>query len=606
MSIIENENPKKPPVVVEKVPTILSAPPPPEVVEAIQAGIVQVVRRLEIFESDGETPWNPEEDNPEIRRMIEGNVTVDYNSAERRKIDLTLDNKSKIFRPDPYNGLWYDKIIRPYRGVRYRGGDISPRTLIVEANSWQGGWSLATVLAGLGFDKTDVNLDATQVHDAKDYSFVVALTGAGTTVAEWNLLKELYGQSRNIVTIGVTGGVGELPFVTTEAANTNWGIDPVPTDTPTAGAFTSEEVGGATTGVRLTGLGPGAVALAQWSGGGNPTHTTATLHYNGNGAKWLDIHLPNVNGTQARNLLRAALNFMRTAHGYRQWETPLGEFMIDSINTANFPHQFKITGRDYTKKLMLSKVERDISFAQGTRLRDLVEALAANAGIFKRKVGMGTEVLTSDMAFERGTPRWDIIKAACDAFNYEVYFDAFGYLVVRKFIDPTTGPISMTFQTGSEGNLVSWDKSLNDSLIYNFVTVHGDPADGEERLPYYGYAINNAADSPTRVSRLGSRVLLITTNWLNSDEECFALAEARLKITALEQYALNFSSIYYPWLEAGEIVDILDPDRLDTEPTRFLMDTLTFPLALGPMTATGKRITFVGSSGSPDEFPEEI
>jgi len=166
---------------------------------------------------------------------------------------------------------------------------------------------------------------------------------------------------------------------------------------------------------------------------------------------------------------------------------------------------------------------------------------------------------------------------------------------VRAYLDPTLSPVSWRFGTGPAGNLVRYGKRVNDSRIFNRVVVIGNPADGEDRLPYRGVAVNNDPASPTRIERLGDRVMPpVETNWLSSDAECQELAETLLKVSALESYEIDFESIYYPWLEVGEIVTIEVPGRSPIEPDRFLMDTISYPLSLSPMSATGKRVTFVG------------
>lgn len=379
-----------------------------------------------------------------------------------------------------------------------------------------------------------------------------------------------------------------------------WGIDPVANDSPTVGTFVSESATPRAAGTRPLTLAAGAQALAVWSDDPSAQIITAAFAYGPNSNLWLDIHLPNVNGFEAKKLLRAALYHMKNRVPFKTWETQLGEFYIDGISAPEFPDEVSITARDGTKKLLNSKLSRNSIFVAGTSLKDLIVGQAALGGIPVNKMhfDISGETLTSEMAFERGTSRWEIIKSALESFNYERFFDGRGNFVVRKYLDPSTSPAIWEFGTGPQGNLVSFQKSVNDSRIYNHVIVTADPSDqAADPIGYFGEALNEDPSSPTRTERLGNRVLPIDAPWLSSDEDCVALAIERLKITSLESYELDFSSIYYPWLECGEIITILDPDALDFEPSRFLMDTIAFPLSLGPMSATGKRVTFVGSSG---------
>lgn len=589
--------------------------PPQEVIDALEAGVVRVSRRAEIYESDGETRWNPDRETDEdFSRLVDGAVTVDYGSAERRKLDITLDNKDGLLRPNPGDGFWYDKIIKVFRGIEYQSKRIAPRTAIIEAPTDLAGRKLATTLSGMGFNRTSYVPLATEPNDLNKYSFIVAYSGTGATTKA-ALLAELWAAGKNIVTIGLGNGTAQIPFisaVTVLGGAATWGVTSASGDHPVKGAFTSQQEGAASAGTAPTGLAGGATSLSAWNTGTGTTAITASIAVTGKGAYWLNLQLPDVTAAQVIAMTKAALNFMRHYHSTIKWEIQQGEFMIDNINADHFPHNIKVTGRDYTKKLLGSKVTRSLSFAVGTSIKELIRNVAANAGIdaTKMRIGVsGSKKLGTEMSFERGTDRWTIIKAVCDAYNYEIFFDARGFLIVRKYIDPTTGPISWTFKTGLEddpdgANLVSYSRAMSDSRIYNHIVVQSDPSEGEERLPYYGEAKNENADSPTRMERLGDRMLPIQANWLSSDAECEQLAKDRLKIAALESYDVQFSSLYYPWMEVGEVYYVLDPERLDIEPTRFLVDGLTYPLGLGPMSGSAKRVTYVGSPGAPDEVIE--
>lgn len=998
--------------------------PPPDVVDVMERGLVEVVRRVEIYQADAETRWNPNTPGEEVIRLVEGNVTVDYNSDERRKLDLTLENIDQKLRPNPNGGLWYDKVIKVFRGVRYAAGDAKATVAIIEAQDGLSGANrLRQVLSSMGYDVT-ILLGETDVADLRDYQFIVSFLSTQATLMS-STLNALYEQGKNILTIGAGSGAEQLPhYGTFESFTQEWtgaintsasvrrlnGVEvlrnralrPIPTDgvyswpsndnsrfpvvadynrvrrpgsvslcgmpnnaagvimslyavgmaswsasgsipvqpgevlnlsiyataevpwwgsiayswwdasganlssssinsahfganvweriagvtnaapagathlriafyissvaaqvpagtrgwaqdfqattgptlhdyfdgnygtvrygvapaqvpypsviksanpvaywelensladsvgsnalvggpsfsytrgrsetrggrglaslsvpigapsltleiwhkddgtggasyssafagttndhhmiyfreqdcfgmypdpggpgsgakgflygmerptdgkwhhyvhvltaattsgpgtckqyldgvhqqtfahgmdivarpvarvgdwtgsyqlglfddpaiynralsdaeildhylsgvgrggplldSPVAGAITPEVGAVAAVGTVATGTAAGAQRLAEWVGPNQPNIITAALVRNNNGGMWVDIHLPSVYESQARNLLRASLDYMRFIQPYKTWETQLGEFYIDGITTPNFPNQVKITARDGTKKLINDKLPKNATFPIGTSLRDFVRNMASLAGIpiSKMRFNIGNETLSTEMSFERGTSRWDMIKSALESFGYERFFDGFGNFVVRKYIDPTTGPISMHFGTGPEGNLVTYEKSISDSRIYNHVIVTSPPSDEETNpVGYFGEAFVTDSTLPTHKDRIGNRVWSIDAPWLGSDAECVQLASDRLKITALESYNLNFSSIYYPWLEAGEIISIDDPDAFDFEPDRFLMDSIAYSLGLGPMSATGKRITYVGQSGSPEEIPVE-
>ena len=389
---------------------------------AIESSTTRVTRRIEIYESDGATLWTEVGD---AERLIDGSVTVDYDRDERRAFDLTLDNSDGLLRHDPYNGLWYDKIIKVYRGVR-----------------------------------------------------------------------------------------------------------------------------------------------------------TATWEY----------------------------------------ETQIGEFMIDRIDEAHFPRHIHITGRDYSKKMLLSKLEKSTTFVAGTSISQIVNALAANSGVFNTLINTLGQVLGSDIPIERGTTRWQAAKDICTAYSLEIFFNARGILIVRPFRDPVTSPVAQKLRTGLDGNLVSYSKSANDSRLYNVVVAVGDDQDSiAAGVLIYGEARNTEPSSPTRLQTPGEpggltpRTLHVVSSVFATSAQAQKYCDDIIKVAALEEYELAFSSLVYPWWEVGEIVEFEDPRRGVDEPSRFLLTNLSFPMAPGPGDGTAKRVTIVGTGSTPglsifaqeNEIPEE-
>ena len=590
---------------VKKVFLTPNANPPDDVIQAIESGIVEHTRRIEILEADGETLWRGIDQS--VSRLEDGNVTVDYGSAERRKLDLVLDNRDGEIRPDPRNGFWYDKVIRVYRGVRYKGSMVTPRSAVIEAPSASDGRGLVRMLSSIGLKDAEY-ISLPDEDNTTGFQYVFAFSRS-VMIANHLLLKDLWAKGVNIITIGTGSNENRIPLYTSSTTEVRqWGISPSLNDSPAAGRFVASSVGGSTVGGAIpTGFAAGVVPLSVWPNASAPEVTTAAMGVSPAGGVWLDVRVPEFDNVEVRKLIDAVVKFMRSFDDIIDWEVPQGTFMIDTIADQHFPQVVKITGRDFTKKLILYKMQRSVSFAAGTKVKALVESLAANAGIphSRHLVAIDdNDALEVEMAFSAGTTAWDIIKDACEAFGYEVYFDGFGNFTVRKFRDPSTSAPMWTFKTGYEenpdgANLVSYDRSTSDSRIFNWIVVSstGESPDNPEGIPRWAEAKNTEPSSPTSIDRLGPRVDVIESNWLTTDAECQTMATNRLKIAALESYEMNISSIYYPWMEVGEIVEVLDPKRTDIEPTRFLLDSLSYPIQLGPMTATAKRVTYVGSAG---------
>jgi hypothetical protein len=581
----------------------MGTPPPAQVISAIENGVAQITRRIEFYENDAITRWYPDKTNdPDTDRLVDGSITIDSNSDERRKADLTLLNDDFKLRLNPNGGFYYDKVVKLFRGVKYSSlGTRVPVALIESDYTGDTLTALIRSFAIVGYDVADLR-SATTLDEIAGYPIVTTFRNVSTT-SKSALLKLAYLNGQHILTTGWGNTSAEVPHIATTAANTGAATNfrSIARDHPLK-AVIPATTGNITAGsaVRVTAL--TAQGILCCDNVNDSTEFLISVGIDAQGTKWFDFHcnanLLNITVTAAlQPHLEGMLDYMAT--GWitdNTWETQLGEFMIDGANDQIFPNQIKLTVRDYTKKLLKDKLTFTSSFAAGTSLKTFIRSIAANGGITKFREAIGDEVFPNDVVYERSTPRWQIIKEVCTAFDYEVYFDNQGYLVVRKFKDPTTAPIFHTFQTGSAGNLVSFARSVNDSRIFNIINIYGDPV-SNDRLPYFGQAINDDPSSPTSTQKLNNRPWDFAANYFASDAECEALARSRLKIMALESYEINYASIFYPWMEAGEIVSILDPNRAGSDPTRFLMDQITLPIQLGPMSGTGKRVTLVGSTG---------
>jgi hypothetical protein len=278
------------------------------------------------------------------------------------------------------------------------------------------------------------------------------------------------------------------------------------------------------------------------------------------------------------------------------YEVQVGEFMIDRMTADNFPHTVKVTGRDYAKKLMLNRFTQDLTYTSGSVLETLVQDIAANGGITKFVMPVTGITTGRDFPFTHGTSRWEAVKQIADAYGYEVFFDNQGYFTMRAYQDPVTSPTVYTFETGQFGNLVSYQRSTDDSRMYNHVAVYGGSTDSTV-APVFAEAINTEPTSPTNVTKIGDRLYEYASEFITTTAQAQDVANKFLSVHALESYELSFSAIVLPWLEANTIIEFIDPDAAAEDPNRFLMDTLTIPLDLSPMTATAKRVTIVSSTG---------
>lgn len=86
--------------------------PPAEALAAIIGPSANITSRVDICESDGSTLWMSN------APLTVGAVSVDTARDERRHFEMTLKNEDGALDNYP-GGFWYDKVIKPYRGVQY-------------------------------------------------------------------------------------------------------------------------------------------------------------------------------------------------------------------------------------------------------------------------------------------------------------------------------------------------------------------------------------------------------------------------------------------------------------------------------------------------------
>ena len=277
------------------------------------------------------------------------------------------------------------------------------------------------------------------------------------------------------------------------------------------------------------------------------------------------------------------------------WESQVGEFIPDSISDGEetMNNIIKVTGRDYAKRCQQSKLAKATQFTKNQKIVDIIRALAANSGITKMKLPETlVTTLGKDTTWERDQERWQIMKEIATANAFDLWFDAEGYLRLTPQQDPLLTPATLNLTVGQRGNLISRGRKTSDASLFNHVTVVGESSDSSVPL-VFGEATNNDPASPAAVQRIGERTKNITSALITSDIQAQSLADTMLSVASLEEFELSFSSILFPWIEAGEIVEMLDDGTggVGWGPARYLITSLSLPFDLSPMSGSGKRVT---------------
>lgn len=527
--------------------------PSDEVVEAIHGDYTRVYQRTDIYEADGETLWMA--DAP----VLDATVDVDQTRDERRSFSMQLDNSDGDFFSDP-DGFWYDKIFKVYRGVRMN----EKEALLLKFS-----FSRHATDSYVYYDISSVTNYTVQTGDRVEYDVkwithdacvaldLVATDGTRfrTSAVDQNALSAHPSTDLNFQAWGKwyrrsfampAGLVGKTISIFALASEKNGGGD----------------VKAMMRRIRITDPSGRVVRKLIWDGGAAPTIASYGSQPAG--------------GTLA----------IQTT----DWLTQLGTFMIDDIQVDSFPRGTSIVGRDFAGKLIRSKTPTDLKFPNNHPIEEIVEALALNGGITDVDLPLTGLSTDREFYFDRGTFRFEMMKQIANLYGYEVYFRPDGYLTMTPFQDPVGTPPSYYWEVGEDGNVQSYSKKTSPTFLYNHIVVTGGRSD---QVPFFAEAINTEPTSPTRVARLGYITDMIDSAFVENVTQAQDYADARLKISALEQYDVDLNSIVVPYVDVGEIGSWVDPDQ-PGDPTSYLISTLSIPYYLGSMSATVRRVTVVG------------
>lgn len=479
---------------------------------------------------------------------------------------------------------------------------------------FDGGQQIVLALRRCGFTDLTFFPDATLLQSDSLLQFDLIIgwsVGTNLTSAAALALLTAYTNGQKVLTISNFADASTVPLIATVVSRVGsvaWDINPITNvDNPFRNSFSSYNTGSTAGENIISTIRASALIAASTTYSG--TKITAVYETNTTGGKWfhyqpvIDMaYTPNVNVGKFAGFFTSALNWLYSYAAIASWEIQIGEFMIDKIDSSSFPRDVKVTGRDYTKKIKNSKFDNATTFTAGTPLDTVIQALGANSGLTKFKLASNGAVLPTDYTFDRTSTRFDAGKGMSNACNVEFFVDAFGYLTTRPYLDPTLSPQTIALATGLlAGNLVEFTLSSDDSELFNRVVVSGESADSATGgTLYQAIAENHSPTSPTRIAVPGTpggidaRTYFYTSTFFTANSQCQDYANRLLSYHALESFNIDFSSIVFPWLEAGEIIGTDISAFTDSIPNRYLLTRFGIPLGLGPMSGTSKRITVVG------------
>ena len=267
---------------------------------------------------------------------------------------------------------------------------------------------------------------------------------------------------------------------------------------------------------------------------------------------------------------------------------PQGVFQIDAPEVSD--NVLSLTGADRIDRATNSEFTEATSYAAGQRLgvvlRDLLES--TGVGSAKWSVDDGTQVLGAVRAYEQGDERLQSIMTLAGSFSLDVFADGNGFMVIRPKRDPTTIPISWTFQAGVDATHVGISKRWSRDRFYNHVLVTNDTSDDSIPLIRSEASVTDPSN-PLRVTGpMGDRLFKYVSGMITTQGQADAVAASLLWEHAIIEEEIRLDHVPNPMLEAGDAVMIIDPDT-DTN-DRYAISSLTTPLAGGTASLTMKKI----------------
>lgn len=587
----------------------MASRPPADAEKAFVGAFSTLSSRVEIYESDGVTPWKSGEYDD---RLVDGNVVIDYDRDERRSFDLRLSNHDYALVHEA-GEFWYDKVLKIFSGVEYDTFDQIDTTVVntnlatnpragVDATGYGYGGTGGTVgtsgrivsAGSLAGDTAYEVMWSTKPSTAPGAYFYQPNDGSiaqGQTYTFRAFARSNHSVQHQLV-VSFFDSAGNQLNVTTHdtksvVANRWETFKSSPILAPSnaarvqVGVYASSPLSLIYDGYRIAISG---ITIELGSGSGK-YYDGSTQPFGNRVYAWT--------GSVDQSSSTETISATSTVPSRKIWEVQVGEFLIDRISEPHFPAVISVTGRDYTKKCLVSKFTVSTSYASGTAIETAIKAIAQAAGVTKFIFPTTGKSLGKEYLFERGTTRWEAMRQIASAFGFDIFFDASGFLVLSEQKDPVLAPLIYEVKTGPGGTLASYEKSLNDSRIYNHIIVTGETSDANV-LPVSAEAVNTEPSSPTRVAVLGDRVYQYTSAFITTTAQAQDVADKFLAVHALEEYDLNFEAISLPWLDVGEIIRFVDPRPAPGAPDRFLLSSLSIPLKLGSMSGNGKRVTVVG------------
>ena len=237
----------------------------------------------------------------------------------------------------------------------------------------------------------------------------------------------------------------------------------------------------------------------------------------------------------------------------------------------------------------LTDMSKDISYEFGVHeeypanqpIEVIIEQIALAGGLSPDRVrlpitGTNTEEI---LIYEPTSNRWESARRLAETYEWDLYFDAGGVMVMNPFPREADTQFAHEFTIGIDGNIGTNNQQRNDAEVFNVLYVVGESSEGEESF----VGVARRFDGPTGINTLGERPKVITRSEVTSNDHAQSLAELLLEMYVRETITISSNVIPDPRWEVNRIVrfeSIIPGDDLETD--RYILTQARIPWGVGP------------------------
>ena len=194
----------------------------------------------------------------------------------------------------------------------------------------------------------------------------------------------------------------------------------------------------------------------------------------------------------------------------------------------------------------------------------------------------------ADAIVQFNTGRWSAIQQFSQAIGVVVQnvpVDGFPNGVWAIYNVPTDGDPVHDFYTGAGGVVTGATRTASRREIFNGIAAEWGTSDTEGGIVI---VTDDDPSSPTYWDGpWGKKARTLTGAALPTSDAAIAAATVELSKSKGAQSGINFSSVYMPLVQTGDIIGVRLPN---TVREKHIIDTITLPLVGGVMTATTRVV----------------